>query len=304
MIDERTEELASLYAFDLLVGEDKFSFEDRLARDPSLRTLTSSFRESSTVLTHLAPPLAPPPALRTRLLASVAATSTHAEPATPTTHLLPFTLPSWTAWAAAACLLLSTVFLSSTSLQQSHRLASALTESDLLRLELNLASNDLEAERLLAARQSTLLLEAESLSAQLAADLDFTRSGAISRIAELRAQASVAALRITSLQSLLGDAPSASAIAVWNPFQQQGILTVANLPPLPADKDYQLWVIDPQYPIPVDGGVFSVNPDTGETRFTFTADKPVATVAAFAVSLERKGGVPKAEGPMVLVSNR
>ena len=53
----------------------------------------------------------------------------------------------------------------------------------------------------------------------------------------------------------------------------------------------------------VDGGVFSVDPATGEARITFHANKPVKSVAKFAVSLERKGGVPKAEGPMVLLSH-
>jgi anti-sigma-K factor RskA len=33
----------------------------------------------------------------------------------------------------------------------------------------------------------------------------------------------------------------------------------------------------------------------------FHPNRPVQTVAKFAVSLERKGGVPKAEGPMVLI---
>ena len=60
--------------------------------------------------------------------------------------------------------------------------------------------------------------------------------------------------------------------------------------------------MDPQYPIPVDGGVFRVDPSTGVAHVTFKANRPVNSVAKFAVSLERKGGVPKAEGPMVLLS--
>jgi anti-sigma-K factor RskA len=80
------------------------------------------------------------------------------------------------------------------------------------------------------------------------------------------------------------------------------LLTVDHLPALADDRDYQLWVIDPQYPIPVDGGVFRVDPATGQARYSFRADKPIKTVAQFAVSLERRGGVAKAEGPMVLLS--
>jgi anti-sigma-K factor RskA len=51
----------------------------------------------------------------------------------------------------------------------------------------------------------------------------------------------------------------------------------------------------------VDGGVFTVDPVTGEARLIFHAKQPVASVNAFAVTLERKGGVPKAEGPFVLL---
>ncbi len=40
---------------------------------------------------------------------------------------------------------------------------------------------------------------------------------------------------------------------------------------------------------------------TGEARLNFRPNLPVKTVAKFAVSLERKGGVPKAEGPLVLI---
>ena len=61
-------------------------------------------------------------------------------------------------------------------------------------------------------------------------------------------------------------------------------------------------MVDPQYPIPVDGGVFTVDTASGTARLAFRTKQPVAQVAKFAISLERKGGVPKAEGPMVLLS--
>ena len=43
--------------------------------------------------------------------------------------------------------------------------------------------------------------------------------------------------------------------------EQRGVFVVQNLKPLPADKDYQLWVIDPKYPTPVSAGVFQVDAD-------------------------------------------
>lgn len=111
----------------------------------------------------------------------------------------------------------------------------------------------------------------------------------------------LAQFKIATLASLLHNSPKALAVAVWNPTTQQGILSVEQLPALAADEDYQLWLVDPQYPIPVDGGVFTVDPKTGVARLDFKPGKPVAQVAKFAISRERKGGVVKAEGPIVLL---
>jgi anti-sigma-K factor RskA len=101
---------------------------------------------------------------------------------------------------------------------------------------------------------------------------------------------------------MLGNSPAALAVAVWDPTREQGVLAVSKLPALASEKDYQLWVIDKQYPSPVSAGVFVVDPVTGEAHIVFRADKPVKSIAKFAVSLERKGGSPSPEGPIVLVS--
>lgn len=117
--------------------------------------------------------------------------------------------------------------------------------------------------------------------------------------AELQGSEKLSRLEIVSLPPLLRNTADAKAIVVWAPGQQSGLITVENLPAVAAGQDYQIWVVDPQYPLPVDGGVFK--PDTtGKAVLTFKTDKPVKQAVAFAVSLERKGGVQQAEGPMVL----
>ena len=50
----------------------------------------------------------------------------------------------------------------------------------------------------------------------------------------------------------------------------------------------------------MDAGTFHVA-KAGTADIPFKPKTRVATANAFAVSLERKGGVPKAEGPMVLL---
>ncbi len=118
---------------------------------------------------------------------------------------------------------------------------------------------------------------------------------------ELKSQGDLADFKITTLASLLKNSPQALAVAVWDPGKQEGVLKVEKLPALLANQDYQLWIVDPQYPNPVDGGVFTVDPKTGEARRKFKAKQPVGAVNAFAVTLEQKGGVPVAKGPFVLL---
>ncbi len=126
------------------------------------------------------------------------------------------------------------------------------------------------------------------------------------RLADLQEQGKIdrdlSHLEIIRLVSLLGSSSKARAIAVWDQATQQGVLAVEKLPALAADQDYQLWVIDPKYPDPVSGGVLIVDSHTGAARLAFHPGQPIATAAKFAVSCERKGGRPRPEGPIVLLS--
>jgi hypothetical protein len=121
--------------------------------------------------------------------------------------------------------------------------------------------------------------------------------------ADLKAEGDLAHFKIATLASMLGNSPAALAVAVWDPTREEGVLAVSKLPALASEKDYQLWVIDKQYPSPVSGGVFMVDPATGEAHIVFKADKPVHSIAKFAVSLERKGGATSPQGPIVLLSD-
>ncbi len=286
MIDERTEESAALYAFDLLEGADKAAFEAALTRKPGLRILVDELRATTTALGGLVPNAAPSAALRERVLAIPTRSSRTDRPTTAPAMapVIPFHLPAWTGWAVAAGFAVATGWFAQLYVATEGELVAAREGAAFARIETESVRQLLEAERLLAQRHILDQRTAES------------------RVAQLQQQADLAQLKITSLASLLGNSPEAQAIAVWSPAAQQGVLTVEKLPALAADRDYQLWVVDPQYPIPVDGGVFTVDPSTGSARLEFRPKQPVAQVAKFAISLERKGGVPKAEGPMVLLS--
>lgn len=125
------------------------------------------------------------------------------------------------------------------------------------------------------------------------------RSRLHDRIAALQHRDTLSQIRIASLTSQLDSAPKATAVVVWDADKQEGVLRTADVPPAGRERDYQLWIVDPQYGQPVDAGVFDVA-QGGSTKISFKPKAHVSAVDGFAVSLERKGGVPKAEGPMVL----
>jgi anti-sigma-K factor RskA len=125
-------------------------------------------------------------------------------------------------------------------------------------------------------------------------------SGLRKRVTRLEERDILARLQIASLTSKLANAPNANAVVVWDERKQRGILKITQLPPNADDHDYQLWLVDPRYKNPVDGGVFHVAKD-GTRSIGFHPATPVREAKAFAISLERKGGVSKAEGPIVLL---
>lgn len=309
MIDSRRQELAALYAFDLLEGAEKSAFENELAADDALRALVVQLRDTASALAHVAPPATPPAALKNRILQKIAALPQAAdsklEPAaspapSPVVRPPSSVFRAFLPWAIAASLALACAGIG--QLYLSFRAQSALLQDQaaLAELELRGVRQQLEAERLLAQRQiGDATEQLASLRAQLA--------DANTEIGELRgkfqAQGDLAQFRIATLASLAGNSPESHAVAVWNPITQEGLLRVDKLPALATDQDYQLWVIDPAYPIPVDGGVFTVDPATGHAQIAFRPNQRVTNATKFAVSLERKGGVPKAEGPILLLGD-
>ena len=230
MIDEPTEEIASLYALDLLEGAELAAFEERLRSEPALRELIEELQSAAAALVHTTPSRALPPDLERRVRRAVLRT---ANPSA-------VSRANWIPWAIAASLLTACVLLA----------------------------------------------------------VDRTRMR--ERVTQLEQRDFFAQTQIAILSSQLDSAPKARAVVVWDPQKQEGVLKVVDAPVTAADHDYQLWVVDPRYKQPVDAGVFGVQPD-GATKITFRPKAKIDSIKGFAVSLERKGGVEKAEGPMVLV---
>ena len=98
-------------------------------------------------------------------------------------------------------------------------------------------------------------------------------------------------------------APSdAKAMVAWEPDKQTGVIRVVGMPAAGTGKDYQLWAVDADHKDPVSAGIVHVDP-SGVAQVRFKTDAVANRVKAFALTLEREGGVPKAEGPILLVGN-
>ena len=91
--------------------------------------------------------------------------------------------------------------------------------------------------------------------------------------------------------------PAAAGVSgdvVWDPVTQRGFLHFVGLAANdPALRQYQLWIFDGgrDQRYPVDGGVFDVPANATEVVIPIRAALPVLSAKAFAVTVEKPGGV-------------
>lgn len=121
-------------------------------------------------------------------------------------------------------------------------------------------------------------------------------------LADARAADPLAQAMLVALVSPTGDHPDAKANVAWQADRQSGVITINNMPPAGEGHDYQLWAVDANHPDPINAGIIHVEPN-GVTRVRFKPDKDASQIKAFAISLEREGGAPKREGPIVMIGN-
>jgi anti-sigma-K factor RskA len=97
-----------------------------------------------------------------------------------------------------------------------------------------------------------------------------------------------------------GPTPGAQARAFLDPENRRLFLYVYNLPPPPAGRTYQLWLIVGGRP--VSAGIFEIQPD-GTGRLTGEPLPAFEGTVTVAVTEEPAGGVPQPTGPMVLMGS-
>jgi anti-sigma-K factor RskA len=229
------EEMAALYALDLLDAGSARRLTDHAERDPAVRQLVIDYMETATFLALEAPPVVPPPELRAELLRRLPSR---------TAQIIPF--PALVPYAIAACLMILAI------------------------------GQTVQVGRL-KAQMRTL----QTAQAVAASDAD-----------RLRQSNALAGLRLAELGAKDPAYGAAKVIVAWDPYQHRGVVTVDGMPAAPAGHDYQLWVLDPNAPGPLNAGLLNASR-------AFAVESVRASAPGFAVSLEPTGGSPAPSGPIL-----
>jgi len=280
---EQLRELASLHALGVLSAEERAELAKAMAADAELAAEVRQLEDTAGALGGVVAQVDPPARLRARVLAVAGieaddvpgtsgasalggrAASARADDASVVIRRGSSALPGWLA-AAAALVLASGLGLWALQLRTSLDAMNARVEraeAEVVRIQRTLGEAQ-EQTRVLEARNSVLFAP-DTLRVDLAGQVG---------------------------------APASSARAFMS--RHSGLAFAANqLPALPADKVYQLWVVAPDRP-PVSAGLLA--PDaSGHATLFFEMPADLPPPAVLAVTVEPAGGVPAPTGDKVLV---
>ncbi len=97
--------------------------------------------------------------------------------------------------------------------------------------------------------------------------------------------------------------PTGYGKMIWCPKRRCGILHVANLPPVPDHREYQLWFLEADGSAPINAGLFRVKKTTWDGdlfRVQGMAEVERARLKGFMVTLEPEGGAAAPSGDTYL----
>ena len=261
-LEHQGQALAS-YVVGALPRDERAALEAHIAQCPECAAEARSLQRVADAMARSVSQRTPRPELRARVLQSVAnhGGATAVEPSRRTSG------PAMSRWLPLAAMLLLAAGLGAYAIRLHDRVT--ILEA---RLDAALASSASAERATLEARR--VADEAQSAMGVLAAP-DLARI-------DLKGEAA---------------APAASARALWS--RQRGmVLTFSNLPPVPAGRVYQAWVVTAQGP--VSAGLLQPDASGHGTR-VFKTPPDIAAPVAVAVTLEPEGGVPAPTGERYLL---
>ncbi len=327
----------ALYALGALEPAEAAELARQAAASPDLRRRIAEDRAVVRALAETPDPVAPSPAVLTRLMTQIAAQETplqqrletaarerqrvRGESTAPSFSLLRGLLIGLGAVGAAALAIVSLNLV-----QTQNQLAAAREEAASARAKLKQVSDALADQEsvgtALNARIDALTQSQRTLDAQIA-EARKALETAQNELTTARGDARKSAQALRDVQANLDQVQRELAIlgapnarratlaasktqysngvvaVVFAPDQNSGVVTVANLPPLPADLCYQLWLIDGANPLP---SVVITTDANGNGRVLVPSDLAFGNYEQFGVTVERAGGspTPNPEGPIYL----
>ncbi len=264
-------DLLALHALGAVDAAAAAAIEAHAAGCADCASELADLRELGGLLAHAATPVAPPPALRSRILAALPEQAPRAPDVRDIRERIkrPPRRPAAAWWIAAAA-----------SIAAGAALITALD-----------------------AQRQARSLQAELIAAQARADeaarLEQRLAAATAELQAEQARGQFLASATTTMVTLTGtpDAPNARLRLAYDRGSGRAMLFGAELPPAPAGKAYQLWFIAGGKPLP--GRVFNPGaPGDGAWDETIPADGRDATL--FAVTLEEAAGAQSPTSAILL----
>lgn len=297
-MNEQLQELAASQALRLLEGEESRQYEEIVVRDRELAALTADFEETVAALAATATPIKPPAHLKSALMSQIREKAA-GQKSIPT----PKTRHSPIAWGIAAALAAGSFWLWNERTTLATQVAAMTKVEAEARNELTTVKTErdtLDQKNTQSARQ---LAQLTTQLDGLLKDNKLTQEQVIaltSEITLLRKKDAFAQVQIATLQSTVASYKKGVAVVVWDSEKHQGVLKLEKMPPVDTGKDYQLWVVDPKNPAPVNAGIVQVDAN-GFAKVDFKPVEIVSEATKFALSVERKGGSVQNEGPIILI---
>lgn len=252
-----------LYALGALDGEDRQKFEAHLRSCKDCQKQLAEAQTVSVLIGLTAPPLAPPPTVKAKLMDTIHKEKSSQEATATQTVLKP--APKRGRWGLRFSLgfAMTTIVLA--------LVCSWLWKMDTLH-EQQLSRTMTHLQKVEAARQQS--------------------QAAMQAMTRVMSAPDTVQVDLAHQQGT----PPGSAHVLYN--ARMGIVVYSGvISPAPSDKSYQLWLV-PDSGAPVSAGLVEADQESGAA----VAHLPQGLAAkAFAVTLEPKGGRPQPTGPKVLV---
>lgn len=302
MDQERFEELAAMNALGMLENDEKRSLDGAVARDKELRMLAMELEQTTAELAYLIEPVEPPANMKKRIRAKMRATGVKG------VGVSRGVVIGGIGWALAASFAVTSIWLWREQAGLTQQLAAASRaiapvnsvipvvddgKTRTLEEELKKRRDEFEAQKLALATEIESLHKSET-------EVKTQNAKLTAEVAALKQQEKESKLQVATLQSKVWEYRRSEMLVVWDEKRSQGVVMLDKMPKVESDKDYQLWVVDPNKPNPVSAGVVTVD-DKGFVKASFKPVDAVTGEAKFALSVEKKGGVPKSEGQLLMV---